>query len=108
MWRQIVAVTQMNLANLRSRVGASAIIVVGMAGVVAVLLGLLAMSSGFRAVLADITPRSPSRRSSWDSDTRAPRWTGSNVRSKNGIQASTFRTSIQSGIPSGGRHDSVR
>ena len=53
MWRQIVAVTQMNLANLRSRVGASAIIVVGMAGVVAVLLGLLAMSSGFRAVLAE-------------------------------------------------------
>jgi putative ABC transport system permease protein len=43
----------MNLANLRSRVGASAIVVVGMAGVVAVLLGLLAMSSGFRAVLAE-------------------------------------------------------
>jgi putative ABC transport system permease protein len=53
MWRQIVAVTQMNLANVRSRLAASAIIVVGMAGVVAVLLGLLAMSSGFRAVLAE-------------------------------------------------------
>jgi putative ABC transport system permease protein len=53
MFREIVAMTRLNLSSLRSRIGASTIIVVGMAGVVAVLLGLLSMSSGFRAVLAE-------------------------------------------------------
>ncbi|NJN52344.1 MAG: hypothetical protein HC809_11880 [Gammaproteobacteria bacterium] len=53
MWRQVVAMTVFNLSSVRSRMGASVIIVVGSAGVVAVLLGLLAMSSGFRAALAD-------------------------------------------------------
>ena len=50
---QIAAVTRLNLQNLGSRAGSSATVVVGSAAVVAVLLGLLAMSAGFRAVLAD-------------------------------------------------------
>ncbi len=53
MIRQTLAVTRLNLVNLRSRLGVSAVIVVGVAGVVAVLLGLLAMSAGFRAALAE-------------------------------------------------------
>jgi putative ABC transport system permease protein len=53
MFAQIASVTWLNLANLRSRLGASTIIVVGVAGVVAVLLGLLAMSAGFRSALVD-------------------------------------------------------
>lgn len=53
MFRQTLAVTGLNLANLRSRAAVSAVIVVGVGGVVAVLLGLLAMSAGFRATLTD-------------------------------------------------------
>ncbi len=53
MLRQILAVTLMNFVNLPSRIGASVIIVVGVAGVVAVLLGLLAMSAGFRMAFAE-------------------------------------------------------
>jgi putative ABC transport system permease protein len=53
MLRQILAVTRLNLANLPARLGSSAIIVVGVGGVVAVLLGLLAMSTGFRSALAE-------------------------------------------------------
>jgi putative ABC transport system permease protein len=52
-WRQICAVTWLNLANLGSRPGASMVIVVGIGGVVAVLLGLLAMSAGFRGALTE-------------------------------------------------------
>lgn len=51
--RQVLAVTWMNLVNLPSRMVASVIIVVGVAGVVAVLLGLLAMSAGFRMAFAE-------------------------------------------------------
>ena len=53
MIREIGAVTMLNLSSLPSRLGVSLIIVVGVAGVVAVLLGLLAMSAGFQAALAD-------------------------------------------------------
>ena len=53
MWKQTAAVTLMNLENLRSRAGSSATVVVGSAAVVAVLLGLLAMSDGFRAALVE-------------------------------------------------------
>lgn len=53
MLRQIAAVTRLNLTNLPARLGTSAIVVVGVAGVVAVLLGLLAMSAGFRTALAE-------------------------------------------------------
>jgi putative ABC transport system permease protein len=51
MLKQILEVTRMNLRNLSARRGTSLVIVVGMAGVVAVLVGLLAMSAGFTAAL---------------------------------------------------------
>jgi putative ABC transport system permease protein len=51
MFAQIREITWMNLRNLRSRLGASSVIVVGIAGVVAVLISLLAMAVGFRAAL---------------------------------------------------------
>ncbi len=46
MFRQIVAVTGMNLRSLPQRLGTSLVIVVGIAGVVAVLVSVLAMSTG--------------------------------------------------------------
>lgn len=48
---QIFAITWMNLKNLPSRVGASMVIVVGIAGVVTVLVALLAMAKGFEGTL---------------------------------------------------------
>ncbi|MEM7097367.1 MAG: FtsX-like permease family protein [Pseudomonadota bacterium] len=48
---QIYEVTVMNLLNLPSRMSASSVIVVGIGGVVAVLLGLLSMAEGFQASL---------------------------------------------------------
>jgi len=48
---QIREITLMNLRNLRSRVGSSSVIVVGIAGVVAVLVSILAMATGFRTAL---------------------------------------------------------
>ncbi|NJN52861.1 MAG: FtsX-like permease family protein [Gammaproteobacteria bacterium] len=51
MWRQIVEITLMNLRNIPSRLGASSVIVVGIAGVVGVLVALLSMAVGFRSAL---------------------------------------------------------
>ena len=51
MLKQIWEITVMNLRNLRSRLGSSSVIVVGIAGVVGVLVGLLSMASGFTAAL---------------------------------------------------------
>ena len=51
MLSQIWEVTLMNLRNLPSRLGSSSVIVVGIAGVVGVLIGLLSMASGFAAAL---------------------------------------------------------
>lgn len=48
---QILAVTAMNLRNIPRRLGNSLVIVVGIAGVVAVLISVLAMSLGFRTTL---------------------------------------------------------
>lgn len=48
---QIVEITLMNLRSVPSRLGASSVIVVGIAGVVAVLVALLAMGAGFRGAL---------------------------------------------------------
>jgi putative ABC transport system permease protein len=53
MWQQLVAVVSMSLKTLPERVGASSVIVIGIACVVAVLVSLLAMSAGFRHTLAD-------------------------------------------------------
>ena len=47
MFGQIKEITIMNLLNLPSRLGSSSVIIVGIAGVVAVLVGLLSMASGF-------------------------------------------------------------
>lgn len=51
MLRQVFAITKLNLGNLSSRVGLSAVVVVGIAGVTAVLVAVLAMAAGFEATL---------------------------------------------------------
>ena len=48
---QVFEITVMNLKNLPSRLGSSAVIVVGIAGVVGVMVAILAMAAGFRATL---------------------------------------------------------
>jgi len=48
---QLAAVTAMNLRNLPGRIGTSLVAVIGIGGVVAVLVSLLAMGEGFRAAL---------------------------------------------------------
>lgn len=53
MIRQMLCVTWLNLKAMRSRLASTAVVVVGIGGVVAVLLSLLAMSAGFRAALVD-------------------------------------------------------
>ena len=50
--RQIATVVELNLRNLPQRLGASAVIVVGIAGVVGVLLSVLAMAVGFQRTVA--------------------------------------------------------
>ena len=55
MFTQTIKVTQLNLANIKHRLGASAVLVVGIAGVVAVLLGILAMSNGLTETLVNTT-----------------------------------------------------
>jgi len=50
--RQVVAITAMSLAALPQRLGAAAVAVVGIGGVVAVLVAVLSISEGFRAALA--------------------------------------------------------
>ncbi|MBB6095280.1 putative ABC transport system permease protein [Povalibacter uvarum] len=48
---QIAAVTALNLSNLRERLTSSVVALVGIAGVVTVLIGVLSIGEGFRAVL---------------------------------------------------------
>src|SRR6266849_5204021 len=50
--RQIVQITLVNLWTLPQRIGSSLVIVVGIAGVVAVLVSVLAMARGFQHTLA--------------------------------------------------------
>lgn len=50
---QIAAVTLMNLRSIPARLGASLVVVAGTAGVVAVLVALLAMAKGFEATLQE-------------------------------------------------------
>jgi putative ABC transport system permease protein len=50
-FNQLSAVTAMNLRNLPGRIGTSLVAVIGIGGVVAVLVSLLAMGEGFRAAL---------------------------------------------------------
>ncbi|MCY3640770.1 MAG: ABC transporter permease [Gammaproteobacteria bacterium] len=53
MFRQTLNITAMNLRSILSRKGSSSIIVVGIAGVVAVIVGLLSMSEGIQSALKD-------------------------------------------------------
>ena len=45
---QIAAVSAMNIRSLPQRIGTSSVVVIGIAGVVAVLISVLAMSTGDR------------------------------------------------------------
>src|SRR5688572_30905478 len=49
--RQIGSVARVGIATIPKRLGASAVVVVGIAGVVGVLVGLLAMGAGFERTL---------------------------------------------------------
>ncbi|MGD8938789.1 MAG: ABC transporter permease, partial [Gammaproteobacteria bacterium] len=49
--RQTLAITWTGLSTLPQRLGATSVIVVGIAGVVGVLIALLAMAAGFEATL---------------------------------------------------------
>jgi putative ABC transport system permease protein len=49
--RQLGAITMMNLRNVPTRLSSSLVAAVGVAGVVTILVGVLSMSEGFRAVL---------------------------------------------------------
>ncbi len=51
MFRQILAITGVNLKSIPQRWGSSLVIVIGLAGVVAVFTALLAMGEGFRSTL---------------------------------------------------------
>lgn len=53
MLKQLFAVSLMNLSTLPQRLGSSSVIVIGIAGVVAVLVSILAMAAGFRHTVAD-------------------------------------------------------
>ena len=53
MFKQTYNITAMNLRSVFSRKGTSSVIVVGIGGVVAVLVGMLAMSEGIRSALKD-------------------------------------------------------
>src|ERR1700683_5027901 len=48
MLKQIGAVTWMNLTSIPQRLGSSSVIIIGIAGVVAVLISVLAMATGFK------------------------------------------------------------
>ena len=53
---QIAAVSAMNLRSLPQRIGTSSVVVIGIAGVVAVLISVLAMSTGFMRTLEKTGP----------------------------------------------------
>jgi putative ABC transport system permease protein len=53
LFKQLIAIISMSLQTLPQRLGASSVIVIGIAGVVAVLVSVLAMGAGFHHTLAD-------------------------------------------------------
>jgi putative ABC transport system permease protein len=53
MFKQLLALTSMGIQTLPQRAGSSSVIVIGIAGVVAVLVSVLAMATGFRHTMAD-------------------------------------------------------
>src|SRR5262245_51677387 len=50
--RQVTHITLVNLASIPRRVGTSLVVVIGVAGVVGVLVSVLALAEGFRHTLA--------------------------------------------------------
>jgi len=55
MWKQIIAITSINLQSLRSRAGMSFVIMISIAAVVGVLLSLLALRAGLEQASSGIT-----------------------------------------------------
>ena len=53
MFKQLFAIIAMSLQSIPQRFGASSVIVIGIAGVVAVLISVLAMGAGFKHTLSD-------------------------------------------------------
>jgi putative ABC transport system permease protein len=53
MLKQLIALTSMGIQTLPQRAGSSSVIVIGIAGVVAVLVSVLAMATGFHHTMAD-------------------------------------------------------
>jgi len=53
MFKQLLALTSMGIRTLPQRAGSSSVIVIGIAGVVAVLVSVLAMAAGFHHTVAD-------------------------------------------------------
>jgi putative ABC transport system permease protein len=53
MFKQLIALTSMGIQTLPQRAGSSSVIVIGIAGVVAVLVSVLAMATGFHHTMAD-------------------------------------------------------
>ena len=51
--RQMLSVTRIGISTIPQRLGASSVVVVGIAGVVAVLVALLAMAQGFQQTLKE-------------------------------------------------------
>lgn len=50
-WAQIAAITSMNVRNMSQRAASSIVALIGIAGVVTVLIGVLSIAEGFKAVL---------------------------------------------------------
>jgi putative ABC transport system permease protein len=50
-WNQITAITSMNVRNMSQRAASSIVALIGIAGVVTVLIGVLSIAEGFKAVL---------------------------------------------------------
>ena len=51
MWKQVREVTAPNLRSVPQRLGSSAVTVLGIAGVVVVLVGVLSMAQGFQRTM---------------------------------------------------------
>lgn len=51
-WREVLAITAMNLRSVPDRLGTAAVAVVGIGGVVAVLVAALSITEGFRAAMS--------------------------------------------------------
>ena len=51
-FRQVLSITEMNLKNIIQRSGSSIVIIVGIAGSVAVMVSLLAMAEGLNSTIS--------------------------------------------------------